>query len=220
MIQAIETVVDLEFPLRGDMVPADHGYSLYAALCRVLPWAHADEAVGIHPIRGRLVGGRALALTLASRLRLRLPASRIAEALPLAGQQLDLGGARLGVGVPTIRPLSPAPTLASRLAVIKGFQEPEPFLEAAQRQAEALGIEGRLALLARANEGSLEGATSRAAGDPIRRTLRIHDREIVGFALAATELTAEESLRVQEVGIGGRRRFGCGLFVPLRGGRQ
>lgn len=217
MVQTVDTVVDLEFPVRGETVPADHGFSLFGALCGVVPWLHADEAVGVHRIGGRLVGGRTLALTPASRLRLRLPASRIADALPLAGQQLDLGGARLGVGVPTIQPLRPAPTLVSRLAVIKGFQAPEPFLEAARRQAEALGIEGRLALMGRAKEGSLEGATSRAAGEPIRRTLRIHDREIVGFALAATELTAEESLRLQEVGIGGRRRFGCGLFVPLRG---
>jgi hypothetical protein len=29
-------------------------------------------------------------------------------------------------------------------------------------------------------------------------------------------LTAEESLTIQEKGIGGRRHMGCGVFVPLR----
>jgi len=29
-------------------------------------------------------------------------------------------------------------------------------------------------------------------------------------------LDADESLKLQEHGIGGRRRFGCGIFVPVR----
>lgn len=217
MVQAIETFIDLDFGIRGDVVPADHGYGLFGAACRVLPWLHADEGVGVHRIGGRLVGGRTLALTPASRLTLRLAASRIHEALPLSGQVLDIDGATVQVGVPTVRPLVPAPSLLSRLVVIKGFQEAETFLEAARRQAEALGLEGRLALVGREHEGSVEGATVRAAGEPIRRTLRVRDKVVVGFALAATELTADESLRLQEAGIGGRRRFGCGLFAPWRG---
>lgn len=216
MVQAVDTVVDLEFNVRGEMLPADHGYALFGAACKALPWLHADEGVGVHPIRGRLVGGRSLALTPNSRLTLRLPASRIHQALPLAGKQIDVDGVRVSVGVPTVSPLRPAPTVVSRLVVIKGFQEPETFLEAARRQAEALGIGGRMALVARAGEGSLEGAAGREAGEPIRRTLRIRDKTIVGFALAATELTAGESILLQEVGIGGRRRFGCGVFVPMR----
>ena len=216
MVLGVETVLDLEFPVRGDLLSADHGYALFGAACRVLPWLHGDEQVGVHPIRGRLVGGRSLALTAWSRLSVRLPASRIHEVLPLAGQSLEIDGATLQVGVPTVQPLRPATTVISRLVVIKGFQEPEAFFEAAQRQAEALGLGGQLALVGRANAGSLEGVTVRAAGEPIRRTLRVRDKTIVGFALAATGLRAEESLRLQEAGIGGRRRFGCGLFSPLR----
>jgi len=216
MVQTLNTVVDLDFQLRGTTLPAEHGYSAFGALIGPLPWIHDERGVGVHPIRGRLVGGRMLALMRWSRLTLRLPASRISEALPLAGKTLEVGGSVLRVGLPTVRPLHPATTLISRLVVIKGFQEPEPFLEAARRQAEALGVGGQLALVARANDGSVEGLTGRAAGEPIRRTLRIRDKTIVGFALAATDLTAEESILLQEVGIGGRRRFGCGLFVPLR----
>jgi CRISPR-associated protein Cas6 len=218
MALSIGSAVDLDFAVRGDTLPADHGYSLFAAACRVLPWLHAADGVGVHPIRGRLIGGRALALTPYSRLTLRLPASRIAEALPLAGQQLDIDGALLTVGVPTVRPLRPAPTVISRLVVIKGFLEPEGFVEAARRQAAAIGLGGRLALVARSGNGSLEGTTGREAGEPIRRTLRVREKTIVGFALAVTELTAEESIRVQEAGLGGRRRFGCGLFTPAPAG--
>lgn len=217
MVLGVETSLDMEFAVRGEPLPVDHGYALFGALCRVLPWLHGDEQVGVHPIQGRLVGGRSLAVSAWSRLSLRLPASRIHEVLPLAGQTLDVDGSTLQIGVPTVRQLQPAPTLTSRLVVIKGFQDPDSFMEAAQRQLDALGVEGQLALMGRAGDGSLEGSTTRGAGEAIRRTLRIRDKTIVGFALAVTNLLADESLRVQEVGVGGRRRFGCGIFSPLRG---
>jgi CRISPR-associated protein Cas6 len=214
---ADQPVVDLSFPIGGGAIPADHGYALYAALCRLVPEVHGDETIGVHPIRGRLVGGRQLALTDASRLVLRMSADRIPALLRLAGQRMELDGARVSVGVPSVRPLRPAPALVSRLVVIKGFMEPDEFVQAAQRQIESLGARGRAALVARRQPGSLEGGTARASGEPIRRTLRIRDKAVVGFALAVTELTAEESVRIQEVGIGGRRRFGCGVFVPFSG---
>ena len=39
-------VVDLLFPARGDAVPTDHAYPLYAALSRAVPAFH-DPAAGV-----------------------------------------------------------------------------------------------------------------------------------------------------------------------------
>jgi CRISPR-associated protein Cas6 len=49
----------------------------------------------------------------------------------------------------------------------------------------------------------------------LRRTLQIRDKVIVGFAVEVGALTADEALILQEQGLGGRRRFGCGIFVPV-----
>jgi CRISPR-associated protein Cas6 len=49
-----------------------------------------------------------------------------------------------------------------------------------------------------------------------RRTLRIRNKEVVGYEVVLGKLAAEESLLVQSAGLGGRRRFGCGIFVPTR----
>ena len=49
-----------------------------------------------------------------------------------------------------------------------------------------------------------------------RKTFRIHDKQIVGYNLLVSELTAEESIVLQEKGIGGRRKMGCGVFVGIR----
>ena len=39
---------------------------------------------------------------------------------------------------------------------------------------------------------------------------------MIGYALRVFGLTAEESIRLQEEGLGGRRRMGCGVFLPIR----
>lgn len=211
-MESHDPVVDLAFALHGATIPADHGYQLYAAISRHLPTIHGDEAVGIHPIRGQLVGQRRLALTRTSRLVLRLPATRIPEAIRLAGRSLDLDGAHLLVGVPSTRPLLAGPSLVSRLVVIRGFTEDEAFLDAVGRQLAALQIAGTASLVARTATRPVEGRGG--AGPYVRRTLRIRDKEVVGFAVWVNHLTEPESIHLQETGLGGRRRFGCGLFVP------
>lgn len=194
------------------------GGELHSAISRVLPAIHGDDQVGVHPIFGHLLGGRMLALTESSNLTLRLPVDRVPNVLPLAGKTLDLGDGSLTVGIPNSRALIPAAALESRLVIIKGFMEPEPFLEAVQRQLKKLEIRGEPSLISTGD--AVEVNESRNGGtrsQSVRRTLRIRNKEIVGFALCVEALTAEESILLQEKGIGGRRRFGCGIFVPARG---
>lgn len=229
------SMIDLSFLLTGKQVPADHGYLLYGGVTQHLPQLHAPQAhltpskeareddslwgeVGIHPINGWLAGEGKINLTSRSRLTLRLDAARIADVMQLAGKRLVLGDDELRVGIPRPYALKPAARLYSRLVVIKGFMKPEPFLEAARRQLEEKGVNGRVGLVQRRRESSFEGR-SRSSPERcpyVRRTICIRDKQVVGYAVTVDELSAEDSIRLQEVGIGGRRRFGCGIFVPDR----
>jgi CRISPR-associated protein Cas6 len=203
------TFIELHFPILGETLPTDHGYALYAGLSRLVPALHAaGSSVAVGPVLGEAAANGVLRLgTRRGRLRLRLPVDQVPALLPLAGQYLDVAGHRVRVGVPQVRPLVPAPSLAARLVVVKGFTEPGPFLGGCRRQLDALGVAGEVAIpLVR------RGGTE---AQPCRRILRIKDRRVVGFAVQVTGLTAEESLRVQERGVGGRRRMGCGFFLPL-----
>lgn len=210
-------VVDVQFRIVGTVVPADHGYRLFSAVSELIPGLHDHAEAGLHPISGRLSGNRCLAITEKSLLTIRLPSNLITLVLPLAGKTLRIGEHEIRVGVPRTRALMPSARLYSRLVVIKGFMEPEPFLEAARRQLQDMAIKGRPHLIeqpqiAEANSGRQTGTRSHY----LRRTIKIHDKEVVGFALRVEELTGEESIRLQENGIGGRRRFGCGIFLPER----
>ena len=189
--------IDLAFRLTGANIPVDHGYALYAALSRILPDVHTAKAVGVQPIRGLYNGNGTLHLTDFSRLILRLPDEQIQAYLKLAGKRLAVDEHLLSVGVPEVRTLRPVVRLRARLVTIKGFLKEEEFLAAVHRQLQQLDINGQAHL----------GA---------RRTFRIKDKQVVGFEMGVTQLTAEESLTLQENGLGGRRKMGCGMFVPWR----
>lgn len=193
--------IDLAFRLTGTTIPVDHGYALYAAISRLLPDLHADTEVGIHPIRGRYVGDGSLHLASFSRLTVRLPSDRIRAVLKLAGKAIEVDGNLLRVGVSETRMLRPAVNLYSRLVTIKGFMESDTFLSAARRQFETLRVNADLVI-----------------GE--RRTLRVKDKQVVGFEVTARGLSPEDSLRLQEAGVGGRRHMGCGVFVPRREPRR
>ena len=118
--------------------------------------------------------------------------------MKLAGKRLDIDTHILRVGIPEVRMLRPRDSLYSRLVTIKGFMEPPAFVEAAKRQLEKLGVD-----------------ITPQVGE--RRTFRIKDKQVVGFEMTVSTLSEADSLRLQEAGIGGRRKIGCGIFLPAAG---
>jgi CRISPR-associated protein Cas6 len=88
------------------------------------------------------------------------------------------------------------------MVTIKKFTEPLPFLEAAHRQLAKLGI----------------NATLELPGDErtrCRRIVSIHGKKVVGFSLVARDLSDQDSITLQSLGLGGRRSMGCGIFNPI-----
>jgi len=106
--------------------------------------------------------------------------------------------------------LTPASTLSSGFVLIKLANvtshevTPERFLAAARKQLDALEVSGKVAIPV-VRSGPF-------AGQPRRRVMRVRDQTHAGYALMISDLSPVESIRLQEVGIGGRRIMGCGLF--------
>lgn len=209
-------IVDIVFPVRGGTVPADHGYQLFSALNRVIPYLHGNPSVSIHPLRGQLAGNRSLRLTRESVLTVRASHELYASLLKLAGRDLTVGSNPIRLGVPRVLPLTPYPSLCSKLVTIKPYMEPESFLGAAGRQLEALGITAKPTLIPRPlSSRPFEGQTG-SRSPFVRRTIAVRGRAIVGFALQIHGLSPEDSLLLQSKGLGGRHRMGCGIFVPAQ----
>jgi CRISPR-associated protein Cas6 len=195
-------VVDLYFHIQAKEIAVDHGYALYGAISRILEtkgkdedkWLHTADNVGLLSIRGRYAGNGKLLLGQHAQFGLRLPVSLIPKVLRLAGKRLDVNGDVLRVGVSTTSALIPAPVLYAHIVTTKNGEDENRFDAEIQRQLDALNIKGK------------------PAHGP-RRIVTIKDKKVVGYSLLVSELTAEESIRLQEYGLGGRRKMGCGVFV-------
>lgn len=188
--------VELKFPFTGATLPSDQGYALYGAISRFVPEAHEADWLAIETIPGIARGDGMTQLDTEASLKIRLPQDRIPLMLKLAGKRLDLNGHAIRLGAPQIFLLKPSPQLYARIVTIKGFTEPEPFLDAVCRKLDELGV----------------------TGEPTvgpRRVVKVGNHTVVGFALAVHDLTDEGSIILQERGIGGRRRMGCGFFSPI-----
>jgi CRISPR-associated protein Cas6 len=214
--RGLVTMVDLSFPIVGALVPRDHGYALYGALCRAVPGLHGASWLGVHPLGGMRVDAVSLQIDRRSQLRLRLPADRIGEVLPLAGASLDVSGSSLRLGAPGVHALVPAAALDARMVAIKLTRAPrrrndelgrvaldvagfaERYTAEIRRQLDAIGIGGPF---------ELHG----------RRSMTVGGRRVVGYSVRVMGLSADESIALQETGIGGKRRMGCGLFRRTRG---
>lgn len=191
--------VDALFPLvLGEdplYAPVDHGHSLYGALSSSVPNLHGADWLAVHPLAGKPDSAGMLAISHGSLLRLRVQDTEVYQLFPLAGAVINLLGREISLGQVHIEQLRPAPSLYSRIVVIKGFTEHECFKDAVQRFLERNALSGSVTI-------------------GRRRVVRIHDHTAVGFEVRIDDLRPECSLHLQYLGIGGRRRMGCGIFTP------
>jgi CRISPR-associated protein Cas6 len=190
--------VDARWPIvpRG-CIPVHHEYELLSSLSLVVPEVHESTAIGVHPIRGTRVRPGLLELNQASALTLRTPVELLPRLLSLGGKKLDIGGCPIRLGTPRVLALYPAHLLSARLVTIKGYMEIPQFEAAVRRKLDILGI-------------------SHSVGIEVgrRRIVRIRGQTVIGFGLRLSNLSVDESIVIQQEGVGGRRHLGCGLFGP------
>jgi CRISPR-associated protein Cas6 len=193
-----EPKVDICFQIIGKLIPVDHGFALYGAISRLLPLIHEDKDIALKLIRGRYIGEGLLDISPCSELILRLPKGKVAQYLGLVGTKFDLSGQVVRIGEAHTKALIPATALYAPLVTTRNGQSQERFEIEIKNQTANLSLNGRLAI------GK-------------RRTFQVHGKQVVGYAVMLSELNAQESILLQEHGLGGRRKMGCGFFEVWKG---
>lgn len=191
------SMVDVVYPVSGARLPGEHRQALAAALERALPGLTAWPGLGVHRINAVAGSGGSVLLSQRARLALRVPRERVHALAVLDGARLQLGDCALCLGRGQVRELVPHGTLYAHLVASDGDDE-LAFLSGIERTLEARGIRGR-PICGRRHSVAVDG-----------------DGRLTAFSLMLDGLSAADSMRLLEAGLGGHRALGCGVFVPHR----
>ncbi len=207
-----DSIVDLSFRIQCQTLPIDHAFDLSSAIRAQLDWIEDEPGAGVHLIhvaessngwqRPEDTTQDVLQLSKRTRLTLRLPKERVADAQSLSGKELSIGGHSLTVGTATVKPLKNFDTLFARYVVTSEKEDEDQFSARIAAELEHVGVKIRKLLCG--------------------RTVRFktpHQPVFVKSVMLA-DLEPHESVRVQQTGLGTHRAMGCGLFVPHKGIRE
>jgi CRISPR-associated protein Cas6 len=192
-------------------LPVDHAYALSQAIQRALPWFAQEESAGLHTIHVAESGNgwmrpddpnALLHFSRRTKLTLRLPKHRIEDAGKLTGQTLDIDGKPLRVEKSVVRPLSTITTLFSRYIVIRDGTDEDVFLQDAMALFHKMGVRPKKMLCG------------------MEHVIATPERTIRARSLMLADLAVEESVKLQQQGLGMDRKLGCGLFIPHKDIRE
>jgi CRISPR-associated protein Cas6 len=201
----MDDVVDAVFAIECRSLPVDHAFALSAAIQAALPWFADEPQAGLHTVHGAASGAgwqrpegedAMLQLSHRTRLVLRLPENRLADAAALTGRTLDIAGFPMRVGQLSPRPLLRIASLFSRSVIFEDAADEPAFVVAAIEALRALGVEVSAMLCGR------------------NVTLATPQRTYRTRSLMVTVATPAQSLALQRQGLGEARKLGCGLFIP------
>lgn len=193
LVRTDDPVIDMVFALSGVRLPPAYAAALWEALLGRLPWLADEPGVGVHAIRASS-GDGGLLLSRRARLTLRLPARRSSDVLSLSGRHIEVDGERLEVGAGRPRPLEPFPTLSARF-VATGAADDLAHQEVVQAMLGEIGMPVRF-ICGRMRSVRSAGAT------------------FTGAEVVVHQLRPEQSVALQQRGLGGGRHLGQGLFMP------
>ena len=208
-IAAGDAVVDLVFGLNGRCLPVDHIFELSKAVQAVLPWLADEPNAGLHTINVAASGNgwtrpddpdALLHLSKRTRLELRVPAHRIDDAKKLVGARLSVSGNDLEIRAATERSLSTLTTLFTRaLATDTDIVGEEKVLDWIYTQLKSMNVKPRKMMCG------------------TEHFIKTPEASIQTRSLMIADLEVEESIQLQEKGLGPYRHLGCGLFIPHKG---
>lgn len=198
-------VLDLVFSISCRTLPVDHAYSLSQAIQHHLPWIKDEEHAAVHTIHVAESGNgwfrpdsadQLLYPSRRTKLTLRVPKHRIEDAKQLIDKTIDIDGNTLTVNKMSQRALSEITTIFSRYIVVENAASEMEFMEEIVACLKKLNIKPKKMLCGREMQ------------------VNTPDHTLTTRSLMIAELAFDESILLQQKGLGSHRWMGCGIFLP------
>lgn len=210
--QVTDEVIDLVFAIECRQLSVDHAHALGKALLDAMPALGEDQRCAVHNIHlaGSQNGwerpdpalGQKLIPSKRTKLTIRVPRElRQAAEDILSGAILDIDGDPLKLGKAKQKKLSKQGTIFARYVVLEPGEEEDEnaFLMRIAKDLQARGIRVKKALC---------GMTV---------PLDTPDGPLHTRSIMLADLAPEESVLLQQEGIGSHRHMGCGILIPHKG---
>jgi CRISPR-associated protein Cas6 len=161
-----------------------------------VPEFHTLEGFSFNTFNGISDKRGSILLGSDSILRIRLPLEHANLTKVLNNSVLVINRNSIILGKATHQRLTPNTRLQARIVIIKGPSDSREFITSCQRQLQKMEVNAMIQLLERTS----------------MRMTKERPYDIWGYRVALKNLTPEASIKIQELGIGGKRRLGCGVF--------
>jgi len=202
-----DNVVDLSFDVECKELPVDHAYALSSAIIKLSSWIVNDPNIGIHTIHvaGSQNGwerpihndSNRLILSHRTKLTIRTNHDKInALQQELTGQVLNIDDCvmRLGKAKPKI--MSKNATLFARYVAIETLENETEFLQWVANELQTMNVTIRKAICGKTVE------------------IKTSNGLLPTRSLLLADLSLEESICLQQRGLGKHKLLGCGIFIP------
>lgn len=208
--QVTDDILDLLFNIKCREIPVDHAHALSVELKNILPVIEEDERICVHTIhvagsqngweRPEFSTESRILLSNRTKMTLRVP-KELAEEIEksLDGASIQLEECQIKIGSAKRKPLSKQGTIFSRYVQCGLDEEEMAFMQRMIDELKTRGIRIKKALC---------GKTT---------LLHTPDGPVATRSLMLAELSTEDSIRLQQQGLGPGREMGCGIFIPHKG---
>ena len=202
-IKDTSRMIDVAFKIQCKTLPYDHACDLSKAITSKMPWLLKDKLIGIHTLHGPESGNgwvrsekEEIFLSKRTRLILRISRSDANKAKELEGENINVLGNNIKIGKSNIKTFLIVRDLISRCVLCDKEQDEEDFLLDIKKELFTHGVPIKKAICGKAKSITINGENR------FTRSLMIAD------------LSKENSILLQDIGIGDGRIFGCGIFLP------
>mgnify|MGYP001182572790 FL=1 len=196
-------MVDVAFRINCKTLPYDHAFSLSSEILKYLPWLRENNLTGIQTLHGPDSGNgwtraenEEIFLSKRTRLIIRVPKSDFDKTCKLEGETLEVLGNNIKVGSASKKPFLTVRDLICRFVLTDDDLDESEFLKYVAKEFEEHNIHIRKAICGKTKYFTVGG------NKKFTRSLMIAD------------LSKENSIKLQDVGVGIGRIFGCGIFLP------
>ena len=199
---ADNNIVDVSFKVDCKKIAADHSYHLFEAVLKRFPQINDINNLAIHSVYGAESGAgwerpeTEIYLSKRTRFCIRTPIEYSQDFFALDKEVLKVGEYEMNLSKPNIKNLIITDTLFCRSVVIENCNSEEDFLKNVHSSLRSMGINVKKMLCGK------------------EHTIQIPNKTLIGKTLLITDLEKDDSIKIQQLGLGIGKLFGCGIFLP------